>query len=61
MTLHEAAEHLRRSATYLHKPSGTRYVVHYSIAGLNELHPVYGSCKYASDEQLRNAEIWSRA
>lgn len=58
--LHEAAEHLRHSEIYLHKPTGQRYAVVYRVAGLNELHPVSGQCRYASDEQLRNSEIWSR-
>lgn len=57
--LHEAAEHIR-AETYLHKPTGKRYAVVYSVAGLNELHPVNGQCRYASDDDLKNSEIWSR-
>ncbi|MDP3978383.1 MAG: hypothetical protein Q8P85_10385 [Pseudomonas sp.] len=47
-------------ARYLHKPSGVRYHIAYSIGGLNELHPISGPCKYASDANLANTEIWSK-
>lgn len=58
--LHEAAEHLRHSDIWLHKPTNKRYQLAYSVAGLNELHPVNGQSRYASDEHLKNTEIWSR-
>lgn len=56
----EAAEHVRRYDVYLHKTTGERYSLVYSVAGLNELHPIQGSCRYVSDDDLKNSEIWSR-
>lgn len=45
---------------YLHKPSGIRYRVAYTIAGTHELHPISGPCRYATSEQLADAEIWEK-
>lgn len=45
---------------YLHKSSGIRYRVAYTIAGTHELHPISGPCRYATDEQLGDAEVWER-
>lgn len=47
-------------ARYLHKPSGVRYFIALNIGGQNELHPISGPCKYASDDHLANTEIWSK-
>ena len=47
-------------ATYLHRPSGIRYHIAYTVAGVHELHPISGQCRYATDEQLANAEIWEK-
>ena len=44
-------------ARYLHKPSGVRYFIALNIGGQNELHPISGPCKYASDDHLANTEI----
>lgn len=47
-------------AVWLHKPTGKRYFIAYTAAGTHELHGLDEGVKYASDEQLANAEIWSR-
>lgn len=47
-------------AIYLHKPTGIRYHLAYTVGGTNELHPISGACRYATDEQLANTEIWER-
>jgi hypothetical protein len=53
-------------ARYLHKPTGKRFYIAYTAAMMSELHEanelrgISGSVKYASDEQLANAEIWER-
>lgn len=47
-------------AVWLHKPTNKRFYVAYGAAGMNELHGLDNGVKYASDEQLANAEIWSR-
>lgn len=47
-------------AVWLHKPTNKRYYVAYSAASMSELHGLDGGTIYASDEQLANAEIWSR-
>ncbi|TLX52787.1 hypothetical protein DN824_21935 [Stutzerimonas nosocomialis] len=45
---------------YLHKPSGTRYRIVHTAGHAHELHPISGQCRYATDEQLSNPEIWER-
>ncbi|MCY1298790.1 hypothetical protein D9M70_482920 [compost metagenome] len=51
---------LAQSIVYLHKPTNTRYRLAFTISGTNELHPISGSCKYATDDQLANAEVWEK-
>lgn len=45
---------------YRHKTSGIHYRVAYTIAGTNELHPISRPCRYATTEQLADAEIWEK-
>ncbi|MCY1300246.1 hypothetical protein D9M68_930680 [compost metagenome] len=49
-----------KSIVYLHKSSGVRYRVAYSSGGVSELHPISGSERNVTDEQLSNPEIWER-
>lgn len=51
---------LANSIVYLHKSSGLRYRAAYTSGGVSELHPISGSCKYVSDDQLSNSEIWEQ-
>ena len=45
---------------WLHRPSGVHYRIAYTAAGVHELHPISGQCRYATDEQLANAEVWEK-
>lgn len=53
-------QQLQDSTIYLHKSSGVRYRVAYTSGGVSELHPISGACRYATEDQLSNAEIWER-
>ncbi|MGF6695021.1 hypothetical protein M2318_005116 [Metapseudomonas resinovorans] len=53
-------QQLSNGIVYLHKSSGVRYRVAYTSGGVSELHPISGACKYATDEQLTNADVWER-
>lgn len=53
-------QQLQGASIYLHKSSGVRYRVAYTSGGVSELHPISGSCRYATEDQLANNEVWER-
>lgn len=53
-------QQLQGAPIYLHKSSGVRYRVAYTSGGVSELHPISGSCRYATEEQLSNSEVWEK-
>ena len=50
----------RGGEIYLHKPSGVRYRIAYSAGEFHELHPISGTCRYATDDQLADSEVWEK-
>ena len=65
MELSRTAAHInelcaRGGEIYLHKSSGVRYRLAYSLGGANELHPISGLCRYAIDYQLADSEVWEK-
>lgn len=65
MELSRTAAHInelcaRGGEIYLHKASGVRYRIAYSLGGANELHPISGPCRYATDDQLADSEVWEK-
>lgn len=47
-------------ALYLHKPSGIRYAASLESGRSYELNPLYGEARYATPDDLADAEVWQR-
>lgn len=45
---------------YLHINSGVHYAITTKTNGVYQLDPICGASRYATDEQLHDAEIWRK-
>lgn len=49
-----------RCQIWLHKPTGVKYRKDASNGAVNLMQSLSAKARYATDEELRNSELWSK-